>query len=403
MPSARGPHAHLRLRVRQVRRRVRAVPVVLRGPAEEAPRRLRRQGRQGAPARRHRAEGLGLLQERQPQPAKRQLQRVARRARSRSDSSESSESTSDKSDSKSESSSTSSNESTARSRTRRSRRLVAKKSSSALDVRQPAPPLLSPAPLPRRTSPVLPRRPTRRGPSSGKDSAMLRRSPRALALWGAALVVAVVTAAVVAVDLAALHRRAADLGPERDAVVATRDLAVGDRARARTTSRCAGAPRRSSRTVSSRDRDDARAARRGGAGAPRRLRRRPQPRAAPSHRARRRRARGHAGDPGRRSPTRCARARARRSTCSRATTRGAPTATSAARRPSSSPPASLVLGTDRRASGGTGRAGRAGVDAARRPRRSRRARRRTGERCRHPRAGAARGSGVDVSVPSWRP
>ena len=56
---------------------------------------------------------------------------------------------------------------------------------------------------------------------------MPRRSPRGLALWGAAAVVAVVTAAVVAGDLAALHRRAADLGPVVDAVVATRDLAVG--------------------------------------------------------------------------------------------------------------------------------------------------------------------------------
>jgi Flp pilus assembly protein CpaB len=56
---------------------------------------------------------------------------------------------------------------------------------------------------------------------------MPRRSPRALALWGAAAVVAVVTAAVVAGDLAALHRRAADLGPEVSAVIARRDLAVG--------------------------------------------------------------------------------------------------------------------------------------------------------------------------------
>jgi Flp pilus assembly protein CpaB len=56
---------------------------------------------------------------------------------------------------------------------------------------------------------------------------MLRRSPRALALWGAALVVAVITATVVAGDLASLHRRAAGLGPELDAVVAERDLAVG--------------------------------------------------------------------------------------------------------------------------------------------------------------------------------
>ena len=37
-----------------------------------------------------------------------------------------------------------------------------------------------------------------------------------------------VTAVVVASDLAALHRRAGDLGAERDAVVARRDLAVGD-------------------------------------------------------------------------------------------------------------------------------------------------------------------------------
>jgi len=56
---------------------------------------------------------------------------------------------------------------------------------------------------------------------------MPRRSPRALALWGAAVVVAVVTAAIVAGDLAALHRRAGDLGPEVQAVVATRDLPVG--------------------------------------------------------------------------------------------------------------------------------------------------------------------------------
>ena len=61
---------------------------------------------------------------------------------------------------------------------------------------------------------------------------MARRSPRALALWGAAAVVAMVTAAVVASDLATLHRRAADLGPEVDAVVATHDLAVGHVVRA---------------------------------------------------------------------------------------------------------------------------------------------------------------------------
>jgi Flp pilus assembly protein CpaB len=56
---------------------------------------------------------------------------------------------------------------------------------------------------------------------------MSRRSPRALALWAAAILVALVTAVLVASDLATLHRRAASLGPERDAVVATRDLPVG--------------------------------------------------------------------------------------------------------------------------------------------------------------------------------
>jgi Flp pilus assembly protein CpaB len=57
---------------------------------------------------------------------------------------------------------------------------------------------------------------------------MLHRSPRALALRAGAVLVAVVTAVVVASDLAALHRRAGDLGGERDAVVARHDLGVGD-------------------------------------------------------------------------------------------------------------------------------------------------------------------------------
>src|SRR5436190_3188360 len=56
---------------------------------------------------------------------------------------------------------------------------------------------------------------------------MLRRSPRALALRTAAVIVTIATAAVVGSDLAALHRRAGDLGPEVDAVVARHDLAVG--------------------------------------------------------------------------------------------------------------------------------------------------------------------------------
>jgi Flp pilus assembly protein CpaB len=48
-----------------------------------------------------------------------------------------------------------------------------------------------------------------------------------LVTWAAAIVVAFVTARVVAADLATLHRRAADLGPERSVVVATRDLPLG--------------------------------------------------------------------------------------------------------------------------------------------------------------------------------
>ncbi|MEI8001205.1 MAG: RcpC/CpaB family pilus assembly protein [Actinomycetes bacterium] len=56
---------------------------------------------------------------------------------------------------------------------------------------------------------------------------MLRRSPRAVALWCGAAMVALATTTVVAGDLATLHRRAGALGPERDAVVARHDLALG--------------------------------------------------------------------------------------------------------------------------------------------------------------------------------
>jgi Flp pilus assembly protein CpaB len=56
---------------------------------------------------------------------------------------------------------------------------------------------------------------------------MLHRSPRALLLWIAATAVALGTGAVVAGDLASLHRRAGDLGPELDAVVARHDLVMG--------------------------------------------------------------------------------------------------------------------------------------------------------------------------------
>ncbi len=56
---------------------------------------------------------------------------------------------------------------------------------------------------------------------------MFHHPPRALALWAAAAVVAVLTAVVVAGDLATLHRHATSLGPERELVVATRPLALG--------------------------------------------------------------------------------------------------------------------------------------------------------------------------------
>jgi len=56
---------------------------------------------------------------------------------------------------------------------------------------------------------------------------VLVRSPRALLLWSAAVVVAVATGGVVASDLATLHRRANDFGPERDALVARHELPVG--------------------------------------------------------------------------------------------------------------------------------------------------------------------------------
>jgi Flp pilus assembly protein CpaB len=56
---------------------------------------------------------------------------------------------------------------------------------------------------------------------------MPRRSPRAVLLWLGAVLVAVVTAALVATDLAALHRRAHSLGKPRPVAVAARDLPLG--------------------------------------------------------------------------------------------------------------------------------------------------------------------------------
>ena len=56
---------------------------------------------------------------------------------------------------------------------------------------------------------------------------MSRRSPRAVVLWLGAIVVAITTAAFVATDLAALHRRANSLGAPRSVAVAARDLPLG--------------------------------------------------------------------------------------------------------------------------------------------------------------------------------
>jgi Flp pilus assembly protein CpaB len=56
---------------------------------------------------------------------------------------------------------------------------------------------------------------------------MLRRSPRTVLVWVAALAVGLVTARVVAGDLAALHRRARALGAPVGVVVASDDLPIG--------------------------------------------------------------------------------------------------------------------------------------------------------------------------------
>ena len=56
---------------------------------------------------------------------------------------------------------------------------------------------------------------------------MLRRSPRAVLLWAAALVVAIVTATSVGGTLASLHRQDNRYGRVRAVVVAARDLAAG--------------------------------------------------------------------------------------------------------------------------------------------------------------------------------
>ena len=55
----------------------------------------------------------------------------------------------------------------------------------------------------------------------------MRRSPRVLLAWSAAVVVALTTARVVGGDLATLHSRAASLGPRHSVVVAVHDLELG--------------------------------------------------------------------------------------------------------------------------------------------------------------------------------
>jgi Flp pilus assembly protein CpaB len=60
----------------------------------------------------------------------------------------------------------------------------------------------------------------------------VRRSPRVILTWLAALVVALTTTIVVSGDLASLHRRAASLGPLHGVIVAARDLSIGQTVRA---------------------------------------------------------------------------------------------------------------------------------------------------------------------------
>jgi Flp pilus assembly protein CpaB len=55
----------------------------------------------------------------------------------------------------------------------------------------------------------------------------MRRSPRVVVAWLLAAVVALATARIVGGDLAALHRRARNLGPAVGVVLAARDLPLG--------------------------------------------------------------------------------------------------------------------------------------------------------------------------------
>ena len=61
---------------------------------------------------------------------------------------------------------------------------------------------------------------------------MLRRSPRAVLLWTAAVIVALVTAGYVANILVSLRHQDVDFGRVHTVVVASRDLPLGRRVRA---------------------------------------------------------------------------------------------------------------------------------------------------------------------------
>ena len=61
----------------------------------------------------------------------------------------------------------------------------------------------------------------------------MRHSPRVLFAWLITALVALLTARIVAGDLATLHRRAATLGPQRRVVLAARDLDIGQTVTAR--------------------------------------------------------------------------------------------------------------------------------------------------------------------------
>lgn len=63
--------------------------------------------------------------------------------------------------------------------------------------------------------------------TSRSEGKPMRRSPRVLLAWAAALLVMLVTVRVVSGDLGSLHRRAHDLGADITVVLATRDLPLG--------------------------------------------------------------------------------------------------------------------------------------------------------------------------------